>query len=133
LPLENVKLDSLYLVNNISEVLFKNYDINYAKYYYSGVDSTFYMSSDDWGNFKMKGEIDAHRGNPVIVYDENSNYRTLYQIPESMEIQTILLLFDKQAMNSNSRKIYPGIHFPLVTSSGLELEIDDFLSYNSIK
>lgn len=124
--------DSLPLLHSVVNYLFKGYEKDFTSVYYSGKDSSYDNSDDQFGNSKMVAS--ATHEYLVNVYDENGNPTSQRTSPYSINMKEICLFFDKLPTSQKNRSIYPGANFPIITESGISLgNVNVYLSHLSSK
>jgi hypothetical protein len=107
--------DSTYKLPLFADYLFGQYERDFMKINYSGVDSTYQEIDDKWGNTYMGPHL-LEEYNKDMYNDEDK----LHQINNrsfKSKINAIDLYFDQQ--KNQKRNVYPGIRKSLETSTGL--------------
>jgi hypothetical protein len=107
--------DSLPVLNFLADILLKGYEKDFGSAYYSGKDSSYEITYDQYGNSKMiKGKINE---NMTKVYNTNEKPNNQNKMSSSFNMSKICLSFEKQTAAQIVRKIYPGVYIPSTTSS----------------
>ena len=107
--------DSFPALSILADILLKGYEKDFGSAYYSGKDSSYEITYDQYGNSKMKkGKTNE---NISKVNNTNEQANTQNKMSTSFNMSEICLLFEKQTAGQNLRKIYPGVSIPSTTSS----------------
>jgi hypothetical protein len=108
--------DSLPVLNSLADILLKGYEKDFATVYFSGKDSSYEITEDQFGNSKFK-KVKINEYIPK-VYNTKENPNTQNKTPSSINMNEISLLFERQTEGQNARQIYPGASTLLTTSFG---------------
>ena len=125
--------DSLPVLNFLADILLKGYEKDFGSVYYSGKDSSYEITYDQYGNSKIKkGNINEIMAK---VYNTNEQPNTQNKMSSLFNMSEICLLFEKQTAGQIVRKIYPGVlSIPSTTSSdGGQGNINLYLSPFTLK
>ena len=125
--------DSLPVLNFLADILLKGYEKDFGSAYYSGKDSSYEITYDQYGNSKMK-KAKLNENTPK-VYNTVEQSNTQNKETSSFKMSEICLLFEKQTAGQIVRKIYPGVlSIPSTTSSdGEQGNINLYLSPFTLK
>ena len=124
--------DSFPALSTLADILLKGYEKDFGSVYYSGKDSSYEITYDQYGNSKMKKGKTNENISKVNNTNEQSN--TQNKESSSFKISEICLLFEKQIVGQNVRKIYPGVSTPSTNSLGNGQEINNlYLSPLTLK
>jgi hypothetical protein len=102
-----ISSDSSSVLNSVTEQVLRSYEVDFANIYYSGRDSLYTPSDDEWGNITVAARKPQEY--LVPVWDEEGNQSLKRTIPYSMGINFIRLYFDKQEENKSKRNVYSNI------------------------
>ncbi len=108
--------DSLPALNHLISRLFRTYEIDFLNKYFSGVNSSYEFTSDNWGN-RVTVRVKPAKYT-VSVYDEDGRISEKNIIPYSMNMIGISLYFDQSNSSKKQRQVYPGIRYNLINSLG---------------
>ena len=115
------------------DYLFKNYDHDFSKSYYSQNNKTYGIEEDSFGNkIIVTQNLNNQEKRMRSYYDSNGN--VIYQIPDNMNMQSISLLFNSHSKEA-AQKIFPGSYSPSPKLTELETSEyqHNFIGSESIK